>query len=151
MQAAVDTNEERPQTEAIIQRFRSTYDGLTSGSMELLKKLYDERIEFIDPVHTIHGIDALTAYMRRMYEGVERIEFHHHSLLAGEGEAMMTWTMEMEHQRLQPGRAIWLPGATVIRFDRMITHQRDYYDLGALLYERVPGLGPIVQWIKKRL
>jgi hypothetical protein len=140
-----------PRNTEVIARFRRTYDLLSSDSIWLLDDLYDESVVFIDPIHEIRGLPALREYMTRMYGGVKRCAFEHHSVLVSRREAMLTWTMEMEHKRFRPDRVLRLPGATVIRFGDKITYQRDYYDLGALIYERVPVLGPIVQWIKKRL
>ena len=47
---------------------------------------------------------------------------------------------------------IILPGVSYLTFeDGKIREQRDYYDLGAMLYEHVPLVGYVIDKIKQRL
>ena len=47
---------------------------------------------------------------------------------------------------------MFLDGASHLRLaDNRIAYQRDYYDLGAMLYEHIPLLGGAVRAVKARL
>jgi hypothetical protein len=60
--------------------------------------------------------------------------------------------MTYAHPRLQRGQELTLEGISQLRFaDRRIIYQRDYYDLGAMLYEHLPLVGQVVRGIKRRL
>jgi hypothetical protein len=58
--------------------------------------------------------------------------------------------MSLELRR-GPRGAIVVPGVTLLRFGDRITHQRDHFDAGALVYEHVPLLGALVRLVKRRL
>jgi hypothetical protein len=59
--------------------------------------------------------------------------------------------MNLRHRRFKPEETLTLPGATAVRFGERVHFHRDYFDLGAMIYERIPVLGGAVRAIKARL
>ena len=56
-----------------------------------------------------------------------------------------------EHRKVGGGEPIILDGVSVFKYEEgKAVYQRDYFDLGAMIYEKVPVLGSVVRWIKKR-
>jgi len=135
----------------LLARFMEVYQALRHDNLDLLGEVYDAQVVFEDPLHRVEGLDALTAYFERMYAGVESIRFEFGDVVEGRGQAMLTWTMYMQHRRLRRGEQLDLPGATHIRFGRKVDYHRDYFDAGALLYERLPLLGGVVRAIRRRV
>jgi hypothetical protein len=138
-------------SEPLVARFMEVYQALRHDTLDLLSEVYDPRVVFEDPLHKVAGLDALTAYFERLYAGVESIRFEFGDVVEGRGQAMLTWTMHMKHRRLRPGEELDLPGATHIRFGRKVAYHRDYFDAGALLYERLPLIGGVVRAIRRRV
>jgi len=134
-----------------VERFQDLYRELDRERLHLLPEVYAPDVVFVDPVHRIEGLPALTAYFRTMYEGVAEIGFQFEEVLAGDGRAFLSWTMRMRHARFRPRETLTLPGASLIRFDQRVNFHRDYFDLGAMIYERVPVLGGAVRAVKSRL
>lgn len=136
----------------LVRRFQQLYLELRRDTLHLLDDVYADNVVFQDPLHRVEGLVQLKAYFERMYAGVESIDFDYGEVLAGEAQAMLTWTMRMRHRRLRPGEELALPGATHVRFggSRVLYH-RDYFDAGALLYERIPVLGGVVRAIRHRV
>lgn len=112
-----------------------------------LAELYGADVVFEDPLHRIVGLDALAAYFARLNARIESAEFVFEDQIAGDGEAALTWTMTVRTKR--PRQTIVVPGVSVIRFAERITHQRDDFDVGAMLYERLPILGWMLRRFKK--
>jgi hypothetical protein len=139
------------QPSPLIARFQGVYQDLRRDTLGLLDGVYAENVLFEDPLHRIEGLPALKAYFARLYEGVDTIGFEFGEVLEGPGQAMLTWTMHMKHRRLRAGEALALPGATHIRFGDRVHYHRDYFDAGALLYERLPLLGGIVRAVRARV
>ena len=135
----------------LVPRFQAVFQELRHDRLELLDEVYAEDIVFEDPLHRVAGLAALRAYFERMYEGVAAISFEFGEVLAERDQAMLTWTMRMTHRRLRAGEEIALPGASHIRFGARVHYHRDYFDAGALLYERLPVLGGIVRAIRARV
>lgn len=135
----------------LLVRFQEVFQELRHDRLALLDEVYASDIVFEDPLHRVAGLAQLKAYFERMYEGVESIGFEFGDVIEAPGQAMLTWTMRMTHRRLRAGEELALPGATHIRFGEKVHYHRDYFDAGALLYERLPVLGGIVRAIRKRV
>lgn len=133
-------------------KFRALFNVLDQGRFELLSEVYDEKIVFEDPIHHIEGIDALRDYFERLYENVESCTFEFAPALVRNDGIALEWAMHLRHRRLRPGEPLSLSGASFIKFQNgRITHHRDHFDVGALIYERIPLLGRIVRLIKARV
>jgi hypothetical protein len=117
----------------------------------LLDEVYAEDLVFEDPLHRIVGRTALKDYFTRLYEGVAAIDFDFGEVLEAPGQAMLTWTMRMTHRRLRPREELVLPGASHLRFTSQVHFHRDYFDAGALVYERLPLLGGLVRAVRWRV
>ena len=64
----------------------------------------------------------------------------------------LTWTMTLEHPKLQKGKTICVNGVSHLKFrDGQVIYHRDYFDLGEMLYENLPLLGSVIKAIKQRL
>ena len=62
--------------------------------------------------------------------------------------------MELRAKGLKGGERVLLDGTSHIRYggeSGKVIYHRDYFDMGAFVYENIPVLGPIVRYTKKRL
>ncbi len=154
-QAAADTlgpaPADSPVAAPLVARFQEVFQQLRHDRLALLEEVYADDVVFEDPLHRIVGLPALHDYFARMYQGVESIGFEFGEVLEAPGQAMLTWTMRMTHRRLRAGQELALPGASHIRHGTRVHYHRDYFDAGALLYERLPVLGGIVRAIRARV
>jgi ketosteroid isomerase-like protein len=135
----------------LVARFQQTFQELRHDNLSRLAAVYADDVIFEDPLHRVEGLAALTGYFERMYVGVESIGFEFGEVIEAPGQAMLTWTMHMTHRRLRPGEPLALPGASHIRYGQRVHYHRDYFDAGALLYERLPLLGAVVRTIRRRV
>lgn len=136
-----------------MQAFLDMYKTLHAGNLHMLKEVYREDICFVDPAHEIQGIDRLTQYFQGLYQNVRSISFTFAEPMIAGHEAYVRWIMEFIHPRLAGGRPVTVEGVSYIKWDDagLIFYHRDYFDLGALLYEHVPLLGQIIRNLKKGL
>ena len=136
-----------------IDRFLNTYKKLDKDSLDLLSDIYADQIRFVDPVHRIDGLENLRAYFQALYLNVSTIAFDFDNPQTGDEHIFVPWQMRFSHPRLGRGRTIDVPGISQLRFNAegKACFHRDYFDLGALLYEHLPGLGGVVRMAKKRL
>lgn len=122
--------------------------------VHLADDFYDPDVVFLDPVVEIRGRDRLKAYYAGLYEGVTSIHFDFSGGIENDKEIVVFWTMEFSTEGLRGGKPVSLEGASHIRFggpEGKAVYHRDYFDMGALVYENVPVLGSIVRYTKKRL
>ncbi len=133
-----------------VARFKDTFTRLRSDSLWLLDDLYADDLQFEDPLHRIEGLRDVRAYFTRLYAGVIHCAFTFEDEVVAADQAMLTWTMHLVHARLGRGTPVELPGASHIRYGNKVRYHRDYFDVGGLLYERVPLLGAVIRAVKAR-
>ena len=131
--------------------FKAAFNRLDADNLHLLEELYDPNVVFQDPVHRLKGLSALRDYYGRLYEGVVECRFDFEDELIDGDRAVLVWVMHVEHARFRKGETLHLPGASHLRFADKVTYHRDYFDMGAFIYERVPLLGSVIRGIKQRL
>ena len=133
---------------------QSLFNNFNSDTLDLADDFYDPDVVFRDPIVELRGRDALKAYYSDMYENVTSIRFDFSGGIEKDEEAVVFWTMELRAKGLKGGEPVLLDGASHIKFGgesgKAIYH-RDFFDMGAFVYENVPVLGSIVRFTKKRL
>ena len=59
--------------------------------------------------------------------------------------------MLLQHPKLNRGKKFTVPGISAIHYGNKIYSRRDYFDLGVMLYERLPLIGWLILIIKRNL
>ena len=116
---------------------------------EILSKIYTHEVEFVDPLKGIKGLEELVSYFSKLYESVDHCYFEITNYLYKDDVHSIEWIMNLKHKKLSKNNVIKLNGCSFLRFDNnKVCYHRDYYDLGALIYERIPLLGIAVKSIR---
>jgi hypothetical protein len=109
---------------------KRAYCSLATGNTAELAPLYSEDVYFEDP----------------------SCNFKFHQTLDTGGEIFLAWTMILRQRGPKSGEVIRVEGASFLKVrNNRIYYHRDYFDLGAFVYENVPMLGSIIKRIKQRL
>lgn len=132
-----------------VERFQRMFALLHPDERMPLDDVYAPGIVFEDPLHRLEGIDALRRYFGRLNAGLIEGRFAFEEPLHGTDAAMLPWTMRLTLRHIK--QPLVVPGCSHLRFGTRITHQRDYFDAGALVYEHVPLLGSVIRQIKARI
>jgi len=128
------------------------YRQLDQSSLPQLAQIYHPKVVFIDPVGQHDGIAALEGYFRQLLKSVNDCRFDIQQTLISGDEATLVWRMAYSHPSLKKGETLYLDGISYLKLaEGQVIYQRDYYDLGAMLYEHIPLLGRAVKALKARL
>jgi hypothetical protein len=115
----------------------------------VLQATYTEDVKFVDPVKTINSLDELTKYFENLYKRVNKCHFILNNYLPNSHSHSLEWVMHLQHQKISKNQEIHLSGASFIQFDgERVCYHRDYYDLGALVYEHIPILGSVIKKVR---
>ena len=127
-------------------------------TIKQLARCYAPTITFIDPAHRVEGLDALADYFANQAENAQNITFNIKRSDAIQSEAKLnayvTWDMHFNHPKLNKGNHICVEGLShliIHEGSEGIDYHRDYFDLGAMVYEHIPLLGGITRKLKQRL
>ena len=129
--------------------FRRIFTRLTPDIIMPLDLLYAPDVVFEDPLHRLEGREQLQRYFARLNASLVESEFVMGEALVGAAAAMVPWTIRLTLRRLP--RPVVVDGCSHLRYGALVTYQRDYFDVGALVYEHVPLLGAVVRGLKSRL
>ncbi|WP_244325806.1 nuclear transport factor 2 family protein [Shewanella aestuarii] len=137
----------------IIEQFIALYQKLNKDNLHLLSDIYAVNITFRDPLHQVQGLEALTDYFANLYSNISFIEFDITEVFHSPSQQQVSlfWTMRYAHPKLNKGQAIHVDGMSKLQYNDKIFYHRDYFDVGQMLYEKIPFLGGLISMIKKRI
>ena len=128
------------------------YQSLGEGDSSKDAALYAEDIYFEDPTQGIQGKSALMSHIDSTFLNIENFSFKSHKTLAGDTDVFISWTQIFTHKRLAGGKTIRVEGSTYLKTrNGRIYYQRDYFDLGAVVYENLPIIGAVIKRLRSRL
>jgi hypothetical protein len=137
-------------TNPVLDRFKDNFKDLTKTDWSQLDKIYADNILFKDPVHEVNGLVAVEDYFSNMSAGLIECRFEYLDQVTSDSTAYLKWVMHFKHPRLGKD-VIDVRGVTHVCFNEKIEYHEDFYDMGAMLYEKLPIVGVITRWLKSRL
>jgi hypothetical protein len=141
-----------PVEKKAIRRFNDFYRVYSTESIRAgVRDVYADDAYFGDPFKAVRGIDEIETYFLDMAEPVKSCTFDVTGVDRAGGEYYFRWTMDLVVKRAphDPIRAL---GLSHVRFDPAgkVVFQQDYWDTSTL-FERLPLVGGLTRWIKRRL
>ncbi|MCE9679481.1 nuclear transport factor 2 family protein [Shewanella sp. AS1] len=134
-----------------LQNFLTLYSGLNKDNLTGLAKVYHPEVIFSDPLHQVNGIDELTDYFTKLYQNLISCDFVIEEMMESGTQAAVYWTMTFCHKRLNGGSPISVSGHSHLKSqDNKVIYHRDYFDVGAMLYENIGLIGAMIRLIKHR-
>jgi len=133
-------------------RIKATFNDLSFDNIESGRRIYTADVEFIDPFTRVRGIDNLVRYFSKHYENLDGCSFSYSDEMVRGNRVHLEWKMSFRHPRLSGGERIDVDGisAFLIEHDQVAYH-RDYFDSSAVIYQHVPLLRNMIQYINGRL
>lgn len=127
------------------------FEKLNKDTMHLVDEFYDPQIEFVDPIGSLRTSQKMKAYYANMYKNVKSIRFDFSQIIESEDTVVGVWKMTLVTDKLNGGEPVVVDGNSVIRFKNgKAIYHRDYFDMGAFVYEQLPVIGFVVKKIKNR-
>lgn len=131
------------------QRVIDFYETLSPARLPALAEVYTEATRFKDPFNDVQGQAAVQALFAHMFDTLEAPRFVVLTALTQGEQAFLTWDF---HFRLR-GRPLCIHGASHLIYagDGRVDRHRDYWDAAEELYEKLPLLGRLMRWLRRRL
>ncbi|AKJ26997.1 nuclear transport factor 2 family protein [Caldimonas brevitalea] len=128
------------------------FETLNPGQLQGLAQVYTADCRFKDPFHEVQGLERIAQVYRRMYEVLLEPRFKLAQVVCEGRNCFMTWDFLFRFKR-DPATPQTVHGASHLQFDdegRICMH-RDYWDTAEELYEKLPLVGGLMRWLKKRV
>ena len=134
--------------EAVVQWF----EHLTPASVQELSTYYAADARFKDPFNDVTGIPAIAAIFAHMFDALIAPRFVVTGRVAQGRQCFLTWEFRFGFRSFHQGREQVILGASHLVFDAAgkVQLHRDYWDAAEELYEKLPLVGGLMRWLKRR-
>ena len=131
------------------------FEHLKPEDVSRLADMYTEDAFFKDPFNEVQGVPAIERIFTHMFDALEAPRFVITQQVQQGAQCFVTWDFLFAMPQLQSGQTLTIRGAShlVLREEngrwRVAVH-RDYWDAAEELYEKLPVLGSLMRWLKRR-
>jgi steroid delta-isomerase len=133
-------------------RIAAFYETLSPQSLGQLDAFYTPNVWFKDPFNEVRGLEELRAIFTHMYGTLEQPRFVVTGNLVDGDQCFLTWNFEFRFEAFDKGTLQTVRGGSHLKFttDGLVDYHRDYWDAAEELYEKLPWVGGLMRWLKKR-
>jgi ketosteroid isomerase-like protein len=128
------------------------FETLSPHSVADVVCYYAADARFKDPFNDVTGVPAIEHIFKHMFASLERPHFVVTQQLVQGGQCFMTWEFRFGFKGFKRGEQQVILGASHLVFSGqgLVTLHRDYWDAAEELYEKLPLVGSLMRWLKKR-
>ena len=128
------------------------YEQLTPAKLKQLDQYYASNARFKDPFNEVEGIAAIAGIFEHMFATLDAPRFVVTASMAQGEAAFLVWEFHFRFRRWNQQTDQCIQGATHVHFDKqgLVVLHRDYWDAAEELYEKLPALGVLMRWLRRR-
>ncbi len=134
-----------------VARLVALYESLTPADLPDLRGVYASDARFKDPFNQVQGVAAIAAIFGHMFRKLDGPRFQVVSIVADGDALFLTWDFSFR-TRGAGAASLCIHGASHVRFNAQgqVAMHRDYWDAAEELYEKLPLVGVLMRWLKRR-
>lgn len=143
-----------PPGAAALARIVHFFETLTPQSVVNLSQMYDPNARFKDPFNDVTGVAAITRIFEHMFVSLDKPRFVVTQQIRQGEQCFLTWEFRFNFKGYKQNTEQVILGATHLVLSNttgLITLHRDYWDAAEELYEKLPLLGALMRWVKRRV
>lgn len=135
-----------------VARVVEVFEHLTPESVAQLGAIYSPNVWFKDPFNDVRGLPQVQRIFSHMFVALDQPRFVVTDIIADGGQCFLTWNFEFHLRRFDRSTLQTIRGSSHLKFntDGLIEFHRDYWDAAEELYEKLPLLGGLMRWLKRR-
>jgi ketosteroid isomerase-like protein len=143
---------ETPDHRAAAEQIAHRFETLTPRTLPQLAALYAEGARFKDPFNEVFGTAAITHIFEHMFESLNEPRFVVTQRIVDGTQLFLVWEMHFRFKRFDTVTPQVIRGGSHLTLtpDGRISDHRDYWDAAEELYEKLPLVGRLMKWLKRR-
>ena len=129
------------------------FETLTPASLAQLHTVYAPQAYFKDPFNEVRGLDGVKQVFEHMYRALEQPRFAVTGCVVDGRQCFLTWDFHFHFKSHDRTTLQTVRGASHLKFNAqgLAEFHRDYWDVAEELYEKLPLLGGLMRWLKRRV
>jgi hypothetical protein len=147
-----DPTDFAPRPTPDVARLVDFFENLTPDSVAAMASYYDAGARFVDPFNDVQGLPAIAPIFRHMFVTLDEPRFAVTTRVLQGQQCFLTWDFHFRFKRFQNTTPQTIRGATHLVFSDagLVVLHRDYWDAAQELYEKLPVVGGLMRWLKRR-
>ena len=133
-------------------RLVALFENVAPADVARLGDWYASDVRFKDPFNDVVGLAEVQRIFDHMFAALDAPRFVVHAVVAQGDRGFLTWDFHFRFRRGDRAEHT-VRGASHIALDaagKIVVH-RDYWDAAEELYEKLPLLGVLMRWVKRRV
>ena len=141
-----------PALNAAVQRLVQFFEKLQPQDLPRLPELYAAGARFKDPFNEVQGLSAIERIFAHMFETLDSPHFIVTERIVQGTQCFLVWDFRFRFKRFDTTTWQTVRGGTHLVFndEGLVTLHRDYWDAAEELYEKLPLVGGLMRWLKRR-
>lgn len=130
----------------MIETYASFFETLSPKFKEgAFEAVFDPDALFADPFQRVHGVQSIINVFRHMYASLENPRFEIIESIGDAEKGYIRWRFHYNDTSFE--------GVSHVRFGRdgKVLSHIDYWDAASNVYEKLPVLGSVLRWLKRKL
>ena len=133
-------------------RIVELFENLSPQRLPELSALYTDSARFKDPFNEVCGVIPIQQIFEHMYVALDQPRFVVTGRVVQGQQCFLTWDFLFAFKNYHRGETQTVRGASHLVLDPqgLIVLHRDYWDAAEELYEKLPVVGALMRWLRRR-
>ena len=138
--------------QAAVQRIAEFFEHLQPADLARMTQFYTPDARFKDPFNEVQGLPAIERIFGHMFVALDQPRFVIRQRIVQGHQCFLVWDFVFAFKNFQKGVQQTVRGGSHLELaaDGRINLHRDYWDAAEELYEKLPVVGALMRWLKKR-
>jgi len=134
-----------------VDRIIGFFESLAPADLARLADFYADDATFKDPFNEVRGVAAIRRIFEHMFATLDEPRFVIRDALVQGEQCFLSWDFVFRMRRFDR-KLQTIRGGSHLRLaaDGRVAMHRDYWDAAEELYEKLPLLGALMRWLKRR-
>ena len=139
---------EDPRTARVI----ALFEELKPADLDRLGEFYAPDARFKDPFNEVQGLAGIRGVFEHMYAALHEPRFVVREAIVQGGQCFLVWDFLFRFKSYTSAEQC-VRGGSHLKYgpDGRITLHRDYWDAAEELYEKLPVVGALMRWLRRRI
>ncbi len=137
---------------AAVAHLTAWFESLTPQSLGQLGRFYTADARFKDPFNEVRGVPSITLIFKHMFVALHGPRFVVTQQIVDGQQAFLAWEFRFRFKRFDTVTEQVIRGGShlTLAADGRVSDHRDYWAAAEELYEKLPGLGTLMRWLKRQ-
>lgn len=137
---------------AAVERIVQTFETISPDTVSGLDTIYAPRARFKDPFNAVRGLPDIQRIFAHMFVALESPRFVVTRCIQEGAHCFLAWEFRFCFRRFDTQTEQCILGGSHLQLapDGRILDHRDYWDAAEELYEKLPVVGALMRWLKRR-